>query len=170
MKLLGRLYDAIITGLAWVAGLILVMIFLFVMQDVILRNMLISPPRWSAPMAEYGLLYITLLAAPWLVRTRGHVTLEVVRRRLSVAAARRLEITVYLTCIAICGVMGWLAAELWIEAFVSGEEDHRAIEIPRTWLFAPALIAFPLMGCEFLRFLIGRGSLYAGGAMGGDGV
>ncbi len=160
MKILGRIYDGLIFGLAGIAGALLVMILVFVLQDVILRNMLISPPAWSPPMSEYALLYVTLFSAPWLVRTRGHVVLEVLRQSLSPRAARRLEMVVYVLCIAICLVMSWFAVEQFLWAVSSGEEDFRAISIPRGWLFAPAAIAFPLMGTEFLRFLMGHGSLY----------
>ena len=170
MRLLGRIYDTVVTGLAVVCGVILALIFVFVIQDAVLRNLLISPPPWTGPLTEYGLLYVTLLAAPWLVRTRGHVLLEVLRMRLSAAAARRMEIAVYVICIAVCAVMTWYAVELFIAAWVSGEEDHRAIEIPRTYMFAPAVIAFPLMAGEFLRYLLGYGSLYEGTAAGGEGV
>ncbi len=170
MGLFARLYDGLIRGLAAIAGCLLVMIFVFIMQDVILRNLLISPPRFSAPASEYALLYVTMFAAPWLVRTRGHVLLEVLRRRLKPPSARVLEVAVYCVCIAICTTMSWFAIELLAEAIRSGEEDHRAIEIPRTWLFAPAAIAFPLMTIEFVRFLTGRGSLYDEALPGADGM
>jgi TRAP-type C4-dicarboxylate transport system permease small subunit len=166
----GRIYDAVITGLACIAGALMVMIFVFIMMDVVLRNMLISPPAWSSPMAEYALLYITMFSAPWLVRTRGHVLLEVLRQSLSPRRARMLEIGVYVICIAICVVMSGFAIERLLWAISSGEEDFRAIDIPRAWLFAPAAIAFPLIGTEFLRFLLGHGSLYDSGPDDNEGM
>ena len=45
-----------------------------------------------------------------------------------------------------------------------GEEDQRAIVIPRVYLYGPLVVGFFFMGCEFLRFLVGRDSLYARGA------
>lgn len=170
MMITGKIYDTIIYGLAVIAGLAMTMIFVFVIQDTILRNLYISPPPWSPPMTEYAMLYVTLLSAPWLVRTRGHILLEVLRQRLNASAARRLEIAVYIFCIAICLILSWHAITLWVDAFFSGEEDHRGIDIPYTYLYGPAAIAFPLMVCEFARYLFGKESIYQGGVAGSDGV
>ena len=164
MKTLLRLYDVVIFGLPAIAGVILLLAFATVVDDVVLRNLLISPPPWSVPLTEYGLLYITMMVAPWLVRTRGHILVEVVRQRLPERPARALEIVVYVICIAICAVLTGFATDLWIESYLSGEEDQRAIVIPRVYLYGPLVVGFFFMGCEFLRFLVGRDSLYARGA------
>lgn len=160
MKTFLKLYDLLVTGLAAVAGSMLLVVFVFVVDDVVQRNLLISPPAWSVPLTEYALLYSTMLAAPWLVRTKGHILVEILRQRLPPSAARVLEFIVYLVCIAICIVLTWNSVDLWIEAWQSGEEDARAIVIPRTYLYGPVVTGFFLMGCEFLRFLIGPDSLY----------
>ncbi len=160
MKPLLRIYDAAVIAMAVLAGAMLSVIFLFVIQDVTLRNMLISPPPWTVPLTEYSLLYITMLAAPWLVRTRGHVLVEVLRQSLPPDPARRLEVVVYVICVTICAVLAGFAVDLWIEVYRTGEEDVRAIDIPRTILYAPLPIGFTMMGCEFLRFLLGPESLY----------
>lgn len=170
MNYLAKAYDGLIFGLACLAGLALVLIFYLVMQDAILRNLLISPPPWSPPVTEYAMLYVTMFTAPWLLRTRGHILLEVIRRKLTPDAAKILEIIVYVFCTCVCLVLAWHAISLFIEAWRTGEEDHRGIDIPRTFLFGPAAIAMPLLACEFLRFLFGRDSLYQGGVMGGEGV
>ena len=170
MHRLYKLYDYLIHGLAFAAGLVLAMIFVFVLMDAILRDLLISPPPWTDPAKEFGLLYVTMFAAPWLVRTRGHVLLEVARQRLSTSHALILEKCVYVFCIAICLILSWHALGLYAEAWMSGEEDHRGIDIPRTWLFAPAAIAFPLLSIEFARYLFGKESIYEGGVIGGETV
>ena len=168
MKLLFKLYDGLIYGLAVVAGLVLAMIFVFVLMDAILRDLLISPPAWSGPANEYGLLYITMFCGPWLIRTRGHVLLEFARQRLPQKGAVWLERAVYLFCIALCLILSWYAVNLFVDAWVSGEEDHRGIDIPRTLLYGPPAIAFPLMTTEFVRYLFGKELIYEGGVVGGE--
>jgi C4-dicarboxylate transporter DctQ subunit len=170
MIIVSKIYDGLIYGLAWLAGLVLAAIFVIVLADAIMRDMLISPPSWSDPSKEYGLLYITMFCAPWLVRTRGHVLLELMRQRLSPGGALILERGVYIVCIAICLVLSWHAVSLFSGAWISGEEDHRGIEIPLTFLYAPPALAFPLMTIEFARYLFGKDSIYEGGAVGGESV
>jgi len=165
-----KIYEGLVNALAIVAGLALAVIFLLILQDATLRNLRISPPAWSAPIAEYALLYVTMLAAPWLVRTRGHIALQVLRQQLPPEGARRLEYMVYIFCIAICAVLSWQAIDLFLSALQSGEQDYRGIDIPKTWLYGPAAVAFPLMTCEFARYLFGPESYYSAGPATGDGV
>ena len=81
MGALTRLYDTVIVALPAIAGVMLVVSFVLIVYDVLLRNvLLISPPAFSVPSIEYGLLYITMFCGPWLVRTRGHVSVEALRQ------------------------------------------------------------------------------------------
>lgn len=160
MKTVSRYYDILIFSLAAIAGIAMSLFFAVIVYDVVLRNMLISPPAWSVPTIEYALLYITMFAGPWLVRTRGHVVVEVLRQSLPAKQRRVLETIVYVLCVAVCAILAWAAADLVIESYVSGEDDVRAITISRVWLYAPLFVGFVLMGCEFARFLFGRGSFY----------
>jgi C4-dicarboxylate transporter DctQ subunit len=42
-----------------------------VVVSVVMRNIGVQPFAWLFTSAEYGLLYMTMLGAPWLVRKRG---------------------------------------------------------------------------------------------------
>jgi C4-dicarboxylate transporter DctQ subunit len=130
------------------------------LYDVALRNLLISPPAWIVPTIEYGLLYITMLAAPWLLRIRGHVMVEALHQRLPDRIQKPLEKTVHALCFVICVIVVGYVAHLLMEAYASGEADVRAITVPHTYLYWPMLVGFILVGCEFLRYLFGRHSLF----------
>jgi len=160
LKTVVRLYDGLVIVLASIAGAILAVSFVVIIYDVVMRNFLFTPPAWSVPLIEYGLLYMTMLAAPWMVRTRGHVLVEAVRMQVSSGTRRLMASTVYVFCIAISLVLAVYVGELLLDAIASGETDVRAIEISRAWLFTPMLVAFVLMAIEFARFLFGHGSLY----------
>lgn len=157
-------------ALAAIAGVILIVSFVLIIYDVVLRNMLISPPAFSVPSIEYGLLYITMFSGPWLVRTRGHVVVEVLRQALPSRAKGRLETVVYILCVLICAVLTWKACELWIDAYLSGEDDPRAIDIPHTLRYGPIVIGFFLMGTEFLRYLLVSESFYRESVIDKEGV
>jgi len=94
------------------------------------------------------------------VRTKGHVVVEVLRQALAPKAKRRLEMVVYVLCVVICAVLTWKSIELWIDAYVSGDDDPRAIEIPYTVRYAPLVIGFFLMTIEFGRYLFVDDSFY----------
>jgi len=112
------------------------------------------------PTIEYGLLYITMLSAPWLLRIRGHVMVEALHQRLPDRIQKPLEKTVHAMCFLICVIVVGYVAHLLVAAYESGEADVRAITVPHTYLYWPMLVGFILVGCEFLRYLFGRHSLF----------
>jgi TRAP-type C4-dicarboxylate transport system permease small subunit len=156
-----RIYEATISVLAAVAGAITVAIFFAVVYDATVRNLGLQPPAWTVPSSEYGLLYITLLAAPWLLRTKRQVVVESVRMLLPAAVRRPLEIVIYVGCFLICLVITWFGLAQAADAWSRGDIDLRAIPIPLYVAYLPFGLAFLLMGVEFLRLLSLSDTLYA---------
>ena len=81
--MLEKAYDHLIEGLAVVSGLIIAGVCLLIVYDVIARNLGLQPPASTVALTEYALLYFTMAASPWLVRTRGHIVVEIMHSRLS---------------------------------------------------------------------------------------
>lgn len=156
-----RLYDALIHGLAGFAGALIGALCLLIAWDVIARNLGLQPPASTVALTEYALLYFTMAAAPYLVRLRGHIIVEVLYRRVGKTQRRWLDRAVLTLCVVICALMATLAAMLAIEAWSHGEVDVRSLDTPRWLLFLPLVIGFGLMGTEFLRLLV-RGESLAG--------
>ncbi len=165
-----RVYSAALRALAVLASALLAAILISIIFDVTIRNLGGQPPAWTLPMVEYGLLYLTMLAAPWLVRTRGHIVVEALTSVMPRPVRRVMEYITYTGCIVICVLFAWYAADLFIESYQRGETDIRSIEIPRVFLFAPMVVSFVLMAIEFIRYLVGPDSLYTGKIGEQDGV
>ena len=160
MKTLATLYSRLIAALVAIAAVLLVAMVVAIAGDVVLRGLGFQPPAFTAALAEYGLLYITMLCAPWLVRERGHIVVESLIRLLPPGLRRVLEKLVYLLVFLLCLGLAWPAAMLALESLVRGDIDIRAIDMPRWALFAPLAGGFLLLAGEFLRLLLGHGSLY----------
>jgi C4-dicarboxylate transporter DctQ subunit len=71
MRLIARVYGDLIDFMALIAALTLVWLMVSVVGSVVMRNMGIQPFAWLFTSAEYALLYMTMLGAPWLVRKKG---------------------------------------------------------------------------------------------------
>jgi C4-dicarboxylate transporter DctQ subunit len=80
--MLAKAYTKLIEGLATLSGLMLAGVCLLIVYDVIARNLGLQPPASTVALTEYALLYFTMAAAPWLVRTRGHIVVEILHSRL----------------------------------------------------------------------------------------
>jgi TRAP-type C4-dicarboxylate transport system permease small subunit len=144
----------LITALAGLAGLLIGAICLLIVYDVIARNLGWQPPDSTVALTEYALLYFTMAAAPWLVRRRGHIVVEVFHQQLPPRARRTLQTAIPLLCAMVSFVIATLAALLALEAFARGEVEIRSLDAPRWILFMPISIGFALMALEFIRLLM----------------
>lgn len=151
MRRLVALYDGLIEGLISLAGLTLGAVCLLIVWDVVARNLGLSPPESTVALTEYALLYVTMAAAPALVRRRGHVVVEILHQRLPTPVRRRLDRLIAVFCAAIAFLVAGLALALAVEGSLRGELDIRSLDVPRALLFAPLVVGFGLMGSEFLR-------------------
>jgi TRAP-type C4-dicarboxylate transport system permease small subunit len=155
-----RAYAWLTTALAVVAGLVMSAIFVAVVADVTLRDLGFQSPRATVPLSEFGLLYITMLGSPWLLRTKGHIVVESLRLVLPARVRRPLELAVYAICAGACGVLAWFALEQTVFTWVNNQAEQRAIDMPLYYAYGPMFLGFFLMGIEFLRLLFGRETLY----------
>lgn len=163
-----RSFDLVLNVLAWIAAGMIAFMFLSIIYDVASRNLRMFTVTWVVPITEYGLLYVTLLASPWLVRERGHVSMEAIRTMASPRFSFWLEKLVLVMCIIACVVAAWLTLPV-IERNL-GMTDVRARFIPRWMMFAPILLTFALCAVQFARFLLKSGSYFDSGARPQDGI
>jgi TRAP-type C4-dicarboxylate transport system permease small subunit len=148
---------------AWLARLTVValgLLVLLVSADVMARTLGWRPISWATSAAEYVLLYTAFLPMPALVRGKGHVFVEFIRAPLPPRIRRACEVLVYLVCVAICTYLAWVAASLCIDAARTGRYETRTFDMPMWAVYLPIAIGFALSCIEWLRFLIGRDSLY----------
>lgn len=156
-----KVYDAVIIGLAILAGVVVAAVFASIVYDVSLRTLGWQPPYWTSALVEYALMTVTMLASPWVVRIKGHVFVELLAMVIPDAMLRVLATVVYLACIGICLVLAWYSGAMALEFYVRGEIDIRAIALPRWYLFGLLSGGMVLCATEFLRFLLGADTMYA---------
>jgi TRAP-type C4-dicarboxylate transport system permease small subunit len=152
----GRIAHA----LAVLTRLLLAGVVMLVCADVAARN-LGRPLAWGVSLTEYGLIYIAFLPMPLLVRDKGHVCADFIRTALPAPLRAAIERGVYLLCLALCLALGGVAFDSAVKAWSSGAYDVRTFDMPRALIFAPMVLGLWLSAIEFLRYLLGRDSIYA---------
>lgn len=164
MRLLVRLYDGIVDAMALVAAFMLVWLMVAIVASVGMRNAGMQPFAWLFTSTEYALLYMTMLGAPWLVRRRGHVHIELLTAALPEGLRRIVSRTVAAACVVVCAYLAFKGAQLVQTNVLRNDFDVRAYFFPR-WLLTIAFpIGFGLMAIEFLRFVFGRELMHTGEA------
>ncbi|WP_425091830.1 TRAP transporter small permease [Tropicimonas sp. S265A] len=164
MRILKTLYDSLIYGMAILAGAGLVWLMVSTITSVVMRNFGVQPFAWLFTSAEYSILYLTMLGAPWLVREKGHVHIELVTAALPPATRAVVSRTVAAACVLVCAMLAWKGAELAMTNLERGDFDVRAYFFPRWILTISFPLAFGCMAIEFGRFVFGRDLLHSGEA------
>lgn len=153
MKWVVRAYDALIDGALKLGNVLVAGIFLAIVYDVAQRSVGLRPPAWTSALSEYAMLYMTMLAAPALVRQGGHVAVDSFLARLRPGGRWWVERLIYLACIAICLLLAWYGGSMTWDAASRGEMDVRSIELPRWALVGILPVGFVLCAVEFARLL-----------------
>ncbi len=161
MLALDKALEQVTTALAYFACAIVACVFVMIVTDVSMRSMGISPPPFTLSVVEYSLLYFAMCCAPYLVRHKGHVTIEALVSVLPVVIRVILAKIVYFACVCVALLFAYYSLELFLEAWESQEPDVRGIDMPYWTLFLPMPLCFLLVALEFVRYLIGIDSYYS---------
>jgi C4-dicarboxylate transporter DctQ subunit len=162
--MISKAYSILLYSLATVAGLTLVWLMISVITSVLMRNAGLQPFAWLFTSGEYGLLYMTMLGAPWLVREKGHVHIELVTAALPDTLRRIMSRTVAAACVIVCMILAWKGVELVLKNIERGDFDTRAYYYPRWLLTITFPISFGMMAFEFSRFVFGSELMHSGEA------
>lgn len=155
-----RCYERLLFGLFAAAACLLLGVLALVLYDVIARNLGLPAFAHTLGLSEYALYYTTLMGAPWLVRSKHHIYLQLLT---SIAGPRWRPVIAavsYTLCAVVCLVLCYYAALVAIEAFVRADVEVRSFDMPRWLYFAIMPVSFLLMAAEFARFLLGVDAMY----------
>ena len=156
-----RGYNFILNGMAVLAGVLIFASFVMIVVDVTMRTVGLKPPLFTIAVVEYILLWFAMLAAPWLVRIKGHVFIDAVTQFLPGPIKTVVAKIVYAICIVSSSIYCYHAAGLFYVTWTKDMIDVRSIDMPQWILFGPMPICFLFVAIEFARYLIGVDDMYS---------
>ncbi|MBK19495.1 MAG: hypothetical protein CMM52_11735 [Rhodospirillaceae bacterium] len=154
-------YNHALHGMAALAGIVIFAAFAMIVVDVLMRIVGLEPFVFILTTVEYILLWFTMLAAPYLLRIKGHVFIDAVTQFLPPKIKWSVAKLVYILGITACLIYGYHLVILLIESIQSGELDMRSFEIPIWILFLPMPFCYFMCAVEFCRYLIGIDDMYS---------
>ena len=161
MAALIKAYNFILNGMAVCSGIVITVAFILIVIDVSMRILGFQPPAYTIAVVEYILIWYTMLAAPWLVRIKGHVFIDAVTQFLPPIVKKVAAKVSYALCICSASIFCYFSATLLIDAFVTGRVDVRGVDMPQWMLYCPLPFGFAMVAIEFFRYLIGLDDMYA---------
>ena len=135
--------------LAAVAGTLLGVLALLICLDIASRQTAGFSMPWSLDVAEYLLYLITFLAAPWVLTSGGHITVDLVVTRLAPPARRRAYRSANAVGAVASLLLFWFACRVWWRSFSEGTLVYETLVFPEWWLFSAAPPVFLLLAAIF---------------------
>lgn len=166
MRLIAKAYDAVLYGMAVVAGCLMAAMMVVITLDVVLRNLGYQSSAHFFTFTEYALLMVPCLGAPWLVREKGHIYVEILLMYLPPRGRTAFIRLIGVACVAVCAVLAWYGLQVTLADYLASEKDVRSLDMPRWMVVGFIPLSFWMMAIEFARFVLRRENFL--GALGGQ--
>jgi TRAP-type C4-dicarboxylate transport system permease small subunit len=146
-----RAFDAIVKYFGYLAAALLVLMSLAISLDVILRYVINMPIKWVFEGTEYALLFITFLAAAWVLQRDEHVRLDLALNALGEKARARVEAATSLVMAVVCLVITLTSANYTIYLFQNHITIQKYYTIPQFTVFFIIPVGFLMLFIQSLK-------------------
>ncbi len=144
-----RAFERFTAALAALAAFMILAMSAWITYDVLTRYFFDMASPWAFDLSEYALVWITFLAAPWVLMRDRHVRIEILIEVLPPAVQRSLGILVSLVAIAVCAILTWRTGIAAVEYYERGVMMPRIWRIPRVWPYSAVPIGCALLTVVF---------------------
>lgn len=145
------LFDRLIETLAFLAGTLGILMMAAISVDVVSGYVFHKPIMGVLELSEMVLLYVTFLAAAWVLREEGHVNMDFVLLLLKPRAGAWLNAVTSLFCAAMSFVLFWYGLKATQSLFQEGLLESGTIEINQGYLIMVIPIGSLPLFFQFLR-------------------
>ena len=151
----GAVIDKVITVLAVFAAALILADALAVSVEVLLRRFFGITHAELFEITEYSLLWITFLAVTWLLKSNGHIRVDILPSRLNPRHRTILSIITSIICTLLFGFITWFSVKLTLHDFQTGFIIGSVLR-PLKWpIEIIMVIGFFLLFIEMLRKTFG---------------
>jgi TRAP-type C4-dicarboxylate transport system permease small subunit len=126
--------DRVLVRITWLmrilAGAVIVAMMLTTGYDVVMRYVFAAPTEWALTLNAAGVLAATFLALPHLAAVRGHISMDLLYRRLSRRGQVVADAVTAVAAFAFGAAMAWLGYRAALTAYVGGIVTSGNFNIP----------------------------------------
>ncbi len=146
-NIITRIFDRTLGLFIVFAAVLIVFIALGITTDVALRYFWNSPIEWMTEVTEYALLWLCFLVAAWLLRSEGHVKMDLIVNQLKPRTQSLVNIITSIISTVAVLVLTWYGAVQTWASFKGGYAEVTALGPP----IAPIMAIIPIG--SFLLFI-----------------
>lgn len=145
------IFDGTNNLLALLGGVLVAFVMLIVCAEVVMRYFVGRSIIWVFEVTEYSLLFMTFLAAAWLLKKEGHVSIDLLLNRLSPKPRAMVNIITSIIGAIVCLVVAWYGSVVTVELLQQGEHQATIVEPPSFILYVVIPVGSFLLFVQFLR-------------------
>ncbi len=148
-------FFSLLKMLAWASALLFVFAGCMLTYEVTARYLFVAPTIWAAELSQLCLIWGTMLAMPWLLRSNQHIAVDALTSRLNPFARRLLQAIAMLAICVFSAVVAWKGGGIFYDSFERGRTTGSMLDLP-TWVAELAIpVGFALL-CLQAVIEIGR--------------
>ncbi len=148
--------DLLIDALALVAAGLLCALVALILVDVAARYLRWFSLAWGLEASEYMLYAITFLGAPWVLRERGHIAIELVVEQLPERARRAAGLAANALGALVCAALLVFACRVLWRSYQAGTMVHKSFVFPEWLVYAGMPPVFLILLVLYLRLVVRR--------------
>ncbi|HSA89575.1 MAG TPA: TRAP transporter small permease [Burkholderiales bacterium] len=150
--------DLLIDALALVAAALLCALVALILVDVAARYLRWFSLAWGLEASEYMLYAITFLGAPWVLRERGHIAIELVVEQLPERVRGAVRLAADALGALVCALLLVFACRVLWRSYQAGTMVHKSFVFPEWLVYAGMPPVFLILLVLYLRLLARPGA------------
>ena len=144
-------FDRFNRALAAIACALFVLITLAICTEIVTRATIDVSNPWLVEISEITLLYITFLAAAWVLGNDKHVALDLLLNRLGDRSSRYLHLVLSIAAAVACFIVAWFGLLTVLDQYRHEIREPTIMAPLAYWITAVVPFGFTLLGIQFLR-------------------
>jgi TRAP-type C4-dicarboxylate transport system permease small subunit len=140
-------YNRMVSLLVGVSCLLIMLMMLSIGASVLLRRTPLDF-GWALEVSEYILIFITLSGAGWLMRSGGHIRVDILATYLRGKSKDLYNCLIFIIVSIICLSFTWIGFQATREAYLTGTLEIKVYLLFEKWIL---LSLFPFAG--FIMFI-----------------
>jgi C4-dicarboxylate transporter, DctQ subunit len=144
-------FDRLNDILAAIACVLLVLVTIAICIEIVSRAAFNISNPWLVELSEITLLYMTFLAAAWVLGRNKHVSIDLLFEHISVDVANRIHVVLSLIAAIGCFIVTWCGVLTVVDQYVNDIREPTIMAPQTFWITAIVPFGFLLLGLQFLR-------------------
>tara|TARA_E500000178_G_C16995311_1_gene742860 strand:+ start:388 stop:879 length:492 start_codon:yes stop_codon:yes gene_type:complete len=126
-------FEKFIDNIAWVSAWLFCISGFMLSYEVIARYFFLSPTIWAAELSQISLIYGTLLAMPWALKSRKHIQINLVIDKLSKNYKKFINILIMIVLLIFSSYVMVYGFDIFYDSLIRGRTTGSLLNLP-SWI------------------------------------